>query len=465
MESDLLDSVIGVVFVWFLLSTVLSVLNEGFALLTRTRAKHLWLGIGNLIEPDRGQMSAGLVDTAMRLPFRGRHDPRPLTGMAPGSRAERRARRRERRASPEMREVRARNQALYAELAPQVKDVARRGRLSKATNVPPDAFAEAVISLATRVGTDDVLAAARDAGWVGLRHERLEQALRARSGSALQPDDVAGLAGVGNLATTDELADLYRRAMAMASGRDVAAYFRDNPELARAVRRAAASVGADERLASVRRTVESWFDREMQQLSAFYRRQSRKVLAILAVPLVILTHANAIALFEDLRRDASLRQAVTNAAVATAAEESVGDAIAAGCPATATTAAGAGDPRATSTTLAGTTTTSNPVDQATRQFRCASRILERATSFRVGLAWQELIGSDDDGDDGRLEPGDLWPYLKQAVARDWGWVGRSITLVALLFGAQFWFDLLRRLTGLRSPAGRASATSGAGPTA
>ncbi len=33
---------------------------------------------------------------------------------------------------------------------------------------------------------------------------------------------------------------------------------------------------------------------------------------------------------------------------------------------------------------------------------------------------------------------------------DWGWLGRALTVVALLFGAQFWYDLLRRLVGIRT---------------
>jgi len=40
---------------------------------------------------------------------------------------------------------------------------------------------------------------------------------------------------------------------------------------------------------------------------------------------------------------------------------------------------------------------------------------------------------------------DIWDY----EFHDYGWLGRGITLVALLFGAQFWFDVLRRLVGIR----------------
>jgi len=43
-QNDLLDLAIGLVFVWFILSLLISVINEGFALVFRIRAKHLWLG-------------------------------------------------------------------------------------------------------------------------------------------------------------------------------------------------------------------------------------------------------------------------------------------------------------------------------------------------------------------------------------------------------------------------------------
>ena len=45
----------------------------------------------------------------------------------------------------------------------------------------------------------------------------------------------------------------------------------------------------------------------------------------------------------------------------------------------------------------------------------------------------------------RLDRWDFWGY----EFNDFGWFGRLITLVALMFGAQFWFDVLRRLVGIR----------------
>ena len=83
MQSDLLDVVIGVVFVWFLLSVMLSGVNEAFSLLTHTRAKHLWLGIGRLLDPRKSKLPTRFLDVTVRLPILSRFDLRPVT---PGGR-------------------------------------------------------------------------------------------------------------------------------------------------------------------------------------------------------------------------------------------------------------------------------------------------------------------------------------------------------------------------------------------
>ena len=68
MNSDVLNVAIGVVFVWFLLSVVLSAVNEGLALVTHVRAKHLWLGIGRLVDPNNSPLPRRFLDAAFRAP-------------------------------------------------------------------------------------------------------------------------------------------------------------------------------------------------------------------------------------------------------------------------------------------------------------------------------------------------------------------------------------------------------------
>src|SRR6476660_7055874 len=68
-QNDLLDVAIGIVFVWFVLSLVISVVNEGLGLLFRIRAKHLWLGIDRLLNPKTGKYARRFWDTVLFLPF------------------------------------------------------------------------------------------------------------------------------------------------------------------------------------------------------------------------------------------------------------------------------------------------------------------------------------------------------------------------------------------------------------
>src|SRR6476659_5988835 len=68
-QNDLLDLAIGLVFVWFILSLVVSVINEGFVLVFRIRAKHLWLGIGRLVNPRDGRYALRLWDSVVSLPL------------------------------------------------------------------------------------------------------------------------------------------------------------------------------------------------------------------------------------------------------------------------------------------------------------------------------------------------------------------------------------------------------------
>ncbi len=85
-----------------------------------------------------------------------------------------------------------------------------------------------------------------------------------------------------------------------------------------------------------------------------------------------------------------------------------------------------------------------------------AKILGRAGTFHAGLGWEDFKGAHGTkGEDSKAERADIWPYLTDR----WGWIGRPITAVALLFGAQFWFDVLRRLVGFRKGGSSSSAAA------
>jgi hypothetical protein len=464
MQADLLDVVIGVVFVWFLLSVMLSAVNEAFTLTTHLRAKHLWLGIGRVLDPQKGKLPRKFLDAAVRLPLRGDHDvrPRAVDDAASAGAGTRRKRvglwfseRPNRNATGDWAALRERTQELYEHIAPQVVEIAQPGRLSKITHIASEAVSDAVVSLANKVHPRDLLEEARAAGWSTARVNALKRALDSiDDGKALEGDEVLALkfSSPTNAASPEDLGALYVAARSRFTARDVADVLNANPALADAIHRAAAAVLPAEQMKAMKHAIDAHFDREMDQISKFYRRQSRKILALFATIAVLLLQANAVGLALDLWHDAKLRASVASAAIGAAAESSVRTAVAtANCGAATTTS---------TTNKVGTpspsTTTTSPLDKARNELRCAGDIVGKASQFHVGWGGSDFKNAHGaKGKQAKAETADIWPYL----VRDWGWIGRPITALALLFGAQFWFDILRRLVGLRKSAGSSDAKS------
>lgn len=457
MESELLDVVIGVVFVWFLLSLLLSAVNEGLALATHVRAKHLWLGIGRLLDPKKSPLPRRLWSIGVTLPLLGRYDLRPKapkpdepvaipnTGDAKAKAAALTAnwldKKKSENITTERAVVRVEVQQLHNVLADHVADVAKPNRRSKLSYVDAAAFADALLDRAHDALEGSVFAgdlieiASNRPGWNAAQRAALRTALAGNT-DPISADDLVALPQPA-LPGAQALRNLHAEAAKRFTGRDVAHLLRGNTKLAEAVRKAAATAGVDQRVDAVKKVIGGWFDREMSDLSRYYRRQSRKILLLLSVPLVLLTHANTIEIFSNLRNDSALRTAMVSAA---------GESVAAGFEA-------AGCTPASTTTTAPVTPTTVSFDDVREQFQCVGGLLESAEEFRIGLAWQEIKETRGlTGAKASLDKADVFPYLGNALGDDWGFVGRTITLIALAFGAQFWFDVLKRLVGMRKPA-------------
>lgn len=458
MQSDVLDVVIGVVFIWFLLSVMLAAVNEAFALATHLRAKHLWLGIGRLLDPAKGKLPSKFLDVTFRLPVQGKFDLRPVTpptSDAPKDKTSafvtRFADRPGNKADDDAKALRAATDALYQRLAPQIVEIAQPGRLSKVTHISAASIADAVVSLASTVHKQDLVAAAVMLAWSEAKREALGLAL-----TDLSDEMRVSLADLADRATPDPLSKadwpfLHAEAARSLTGRDLADALAVNPALA-GVQRAVSAASAEE-LKDVKVAIGAQFEREMAHISAFYRRQNRKILGVLALVAVVVFQANSVALALDLWHDGALRDAVVGGAV-TAASTTFDDAVSvSGCkeqPTSITTMAGS-VPTTTTTTTARvptTTTTIDSVRRAKERLECAGSIVTRAGSLHVGVGWTEFKQAHGDKfAAAKPEWSDIAPYLTQR----WGFVGRPITAIALLFGAQFWFDILRRLVGLRKP--------------
>jgi hypothetical protein len=188
--------------------------------------------------------------------------------------------------------------------------------------------------------------------------------------------------------------------------------------------------------------VETWFDAQMDRLSAQYRAQVRFVMLGIGVVVAIAgfglgIRTDSLGLVSDLQRDESLRTGLNDLATQVSKED-IATIAAKGCPpatasATSTTAA---------TTATSTTTTTTP------EYVCVARGL--ATYQNLNLIFDDR-GVTPGAPDRSF--GDVWSdfwHRFGSIFSHWrSLLGVAITAAALSFGASFWWNVLRRLVGLR----------------
>lgn len=435
ISSELLDVVIGVVFAWFVLSLVVSLLGEAFAWAAKTRSKLLWRSVGQLFDQGVAAADARLRSLLVTSPF-GRDDIRP--GADPAKQY-----------GPVMARLEPPSQAgsrvqdLYERIARRVPEPAVGKKRTRISRVPTDVLGDAFEALAAETVTAASLTASLDAG------SGLPAALGALGPGPLDRAElVRRLAGRPTL--VDELGAAWERAARIVTIEDVEALLGGNQPLLARVRVAVRAGATSEAAIHARREVERWFDGSMAGLTTFYRRQKRKLLALLAVPVVLLANSSAFGLFQRLHDDQNVSKAAATAAAAWAVAplettDLAGVDLDAVCRRVAdqqatADAADTADP-------AETTATTEPdvFAEVQRRFDCASQLLSSTdllTPFGPAALIDEIRGADD----GAGLWGDLWAWKVDGL-------GRVVTWVALLFGASFWYDALRRLVGLRDKLG------------
>jgi hypothetical protein len=174
--------------------------------------------------------------------------------------------------------------------------------------------------------------------------------------------------------------------------------------------------------------VEDWFDGQMARLSAIYRSQVRLVVTLLGVVIAFGAFAlglrvDSLGLVSDLQRNENLRTAYAATGTAVAAATNA-DLAAKGCP-----------PEGTPTT-----TTAAP------DIVCVAGGLARVKGIDMDFARAEPS-----------RPGQsLGAGIVDRLSSLYDWrriVGLLVTMAAISFGAPFWWDILRRLVGLRKPGG------------
>jgi hypothetical protein len=162
--------------------------------------------------------------------------------------------------------------------------------------------------------------------------------------------------------------------------------------------------------------VAGWFDAQMTRLSSIYKSQVRLILVPVGIAVAIFGFAlgartDALRLVDDLQHDSNFR----NIVVASASDAANTDLVKAGCPQSS-------DPQG--------------ADRAACEFKGAQTlknidiVITTDTPSAKASNWDRLTF---------LVP---WSHPKAAL-------GVLITGIAISFGATFWYDLLRRLVGIR----------------
>ncbi|MGV9776392.1 hypothetical protein [Streptosporangium sp. NPDC003464] len=175
--------------------------------------------------------------------------------------------------------------------------------------------------------------------------------------------------------------------------------------------------GAQRDMGKFRKGVESWFDGEMQRLSTLYRRYVKWVVFALGLMLTLLFSMDALEYGKTLLRDNAYRAGV--AAIAGGGQDGLA-ALKDKCA-----VAGAVEP-----------------------YSC---VTESFSSPALVKIFDHAIVSVTIPPDGSEDPSFNWNggVWWDRLITPGHWPGYLISVVALLFGASFWWDVLRRLTGIR----------------
>ncbi|GAA3554307.1 hypothetical protein GCM10022419_038370 [Nonomuraea rosea] len=162
-----------------------------------------------------------------------------------------------------------------------------------------------------------------------------------------------------------------------------------------------------------RQGVETWFDGEMQRLSMLYKRYVKWVVAVLGVAVTLLFTMDGLEYGKTLLRDNAFRASVT--AVAEAGPDAYNE-------------------------LKARCTGGDPVP-------CVTETLSQPALVKMLDQALVSVSIPEQGDPSVHWNGGLWWDRLTTPSH---WPGFLLTYVALLFGAPFWWDVFRRITGIKT---------------
>ena len=187
-----------------------------------------------------------------------------------------------------------------------------------------------------------------------------------------------------------------------------------------------------------RTSVEHWYDDHMARVSGWYQRRTASFTLGVGIVIVVLLNVNAITIGRTLYTDADVRTAV--AAIATGSTS---------CANGATPAAG---PSASASPTPSPTPSSQSVSDLTKCLQTTSGELSQAADAGLPIGWG--VSPDCTGTQkpcnladrlGLFSPDGGSPLRLLLVL-----LGFVITIVALVPGSRFWFDLLTKIGSLRN---------------
>ena len=485
IHSEYLDLAVGLAVVFFLCSLVVSGLNEGLNWMTRVRSKFLWAYLYDLFGNGEKKLPRGYLGIANL--WRKKNDPRPAAGGGTESTP---------LVAGQSRPASSWLDGLARSLNPiDAPELQKVDELPKTTikSVPPKSLAQAMLDVFADVGRQDVESTVRTildkessvddcrgaieriANWIDGTSQALVVETLQTFRTALIESDLAGT-DEAKLATRKAAATSITTALRTAQGGSVPPGFdaawtnaaaawpaTPTPDNVRAVADSISHAfpatfsrqrieialsqldrhsplyptlrrlweAANRDIDKFREGIESYLDAEMKRLSGYYRRSIRTVVLSLGLIVTVAGGIDTVAVARNLWQNPDGRAALAQQA----------DQLAAG---TAT-------PNSAQPSSAGLQTVqaacaaAHPADEATigtpqeaaaaysKVRNCVSHSLDSLTGLGVidHAVWTDWRG---------------WKH-------DWtSWyhvIGLLATSIALLLGAPFWFDAIKRVSGIR----------------
>ena len=199
----------------------------------------------------------------------------------------------------------------------------------------------------------------------------------------------------------------------------------------------------------LRASLERWYDAQMERVSGWYKRESKRILLFLATLVVLLLNVDTISIARTLWTSPTARTAVADAAqeqIEAAAATTTTSPLDVAAPPTTPSAderqplpaLACPEPGTADEETAPATTAPEDTDAGV----AVAEALDCAKSLPIPVGWRW--------------PGGGWDEVRESITDSFplGWLlkllGWGLTIGALTFGAPFWFDLLNRFGSLRA---------------